>query len=678
MLLVHLDGTGEGQWAVLLEGASYISIPWAFGSRARTQINLLQPITANMIKHHTAIPYRAVVELSGPRKKRRKLKAAQAYGNHVIADQRLNSVIAEALWMGAPYGHCPVHFQWRTDISHDPYQPLYLQGDEAAEYSQKMRKGFVDAYCGDPWNTVYNEGATRNSVHRMCYARSVPLKLLQAAYPNVPGIMALKGRTDLPSVSRFQQAGRRAMMQAGTGKTGSHVLDGGRSGGEEIVVILCDELAPGIDPQWPTGRLSVVALDGVATVDDNATTKMPLHLHTGALPAGRFSAIRIYPTDSFDDVHGRPWLANLDDLQRDLNQLATLQRERIRRFARTQLLAQTNSLEDDTLLTVDDAIIYYTGDKPTFLTPPPGEVGFISQDMMNTMEAMFRIGGWQASSRGEGKAGDAHAKVVALAAMDDSIFSSANRMLQDDVCQGLTLATALAKENLVVPTPLKGSGIDLGYRGEITSFDLPDDAVTFALTQGSASPEARLQQNMNMVTTLGGDGAPLMTTEQFHESNPDPSLRPVMSEVSRQRRLRPIEVADTIEDLADGFIEQNGEPSPETLDGIAQWLNHALWQELPVEDGDDPQLNIDALDELILDTSVHKLARAVARLRRDGIAQWQAQKQAYEAMMASMSNAQQGMMQGPMGQQGGTPPGLPSGEPGGGGSLPNGPEAVFA
>src|SRR5690606_4342615 len=106
------------------------------------------------------------------------------------------------------------------------------------------------------------------SVHRMTYARSLPLSLVKESLKGkAPWVENLKGRTDLPSASRFQRTVRRAMDEAGTGKHGSVAVDQGMKG-EEIIVLLCDELLPGMDPRYPAGRLTIVALDGVASVDD--------------------------------------------------------------------------------------------------------------------------------------------------------------------------------------------------------------------------------------------------------------------------------------------------------------------------------------------------------------------------------------------------------------------------
>lgn len=640
--LVHLDGEGDGQFHDIIAGEIVALVPNP-GKQLRVQWNLLRPITANMVKHHTSIPFRATIEAGGDRRARDRAKVDAAYGNHNIRTQRLNDVYAEALWMAAAYGSCPVHHEWREDLTSDTYTPLYLVGEEAAQYANTMRAGFVDTWVGDPWDTVYNEGATRNSVHRMAYGRSLPLSLVKERFSGVAGIEELKGRTDLPSASRFQRITRKFMM-AGGGVHGTAAIEAGRSDGEEIVALVCDELAPGMDRKWPRGRLTIIALPGVAdTGARSAEGAVPLLLHVGPLPGGRFSAVRVYSTDSFDDVLGRPFVADLDDLQVHLNQLATLRAERIRRFARTQLLAQAGGLEDDTLLTVDDAIIYYTGEKPGFLAPPQSEQGMVDAAIRDTLEQMFRIGGWQASSRGEGFAGDAAAKVVALGKADDSIFSSANVRFQATVCEGLQTAWCLAKQYMTLPTLLKVTGTDMAHMAEpwITSEHLSENPPTYTLTQGSSSPEAKLQQNLNLVQAKGADGGFLMTTAKFHEDNPDPSLRPLLSEINEVRARRPYAVNAAIQAACEA-AQTDGPMRAEWVDQAAYVINTQLTTEIRIEEGDDPQSNINALDELILDETTDPLVRAVCRLRRGMLVQWQAALQQHQQQLQA---AQQQQMQ---------------------------------
>src|SRR4051812_1460071 len=81
--LVPLDGEGDGQFADILGGKIVAAVPNP-GKQLRVQWNLLRPITANMVKHHTSIPYRCTIEAGGDRKARDKAKVDAAYGNHLI------------------------------------------------------------------------------------------------------------------------------------------------------------------------------------------------------------------------------------------------------------------------------------------------------------------------------------------------------------------------------------------------------------------------------------------------------------------------------------------------------------------------------------------------------------------------------------------------------------------
>jgi hypothetical protein len=248
-------------------------------------------------------------------------------------------------------------------------------------------------------------------------------------------------------------------------------------------------------------------------------------------------------------------------------------------------------------------------------------------------------------------AGDSAAKVVALASADDSIFASSNALFQQSVVEGLQIAHAVAKENLTVPMLLRVTDTETVHLAEpwVRRDDLSDEPPAYILTQGSASPESKLQQLSALVQMRGADGQPLMTTAQFHEANPDPSLRPQTSEVERVRRTRPLIIAQAILVAAEQ-VEAEGELPPEWVEVAAQQLHMQLGQEFPLEQGDDPQQHIDSLDEIILDETIGKLSRAVARMRREMYAEWQAQLAAYQMQMqggmgAMMGGAPQGQPQ---------------------------------
>jgi hypothetical protein len=335
--------------------------------------------------------------------------------------------------------------------------------------------------------------------------------------------------------------------------------------------------------------------------------------------------VRVYADDSWDDVLGRPWVAGgLDDAQIELNQIVTLEKEYLRRHSRTQMLAQEGSIDDNTLSYLDDAIIRYAGEKPSFLNPPTAPQGLFQQAISAVEQYMYTVGGWQKASRGEGNAGDSGAKVAMLGEADDSIFATTNLEFYRSVSDGIQLGHALARESMFVPTTLNVSGVDmnrLAGRG-ITGADLMEDDPTFTLVQGSASPDAQTQQLLNLATTQTPSGDALLTVDEFHETVPDPSLRRLRPEIDTIRRARPYEINRAIEDACAEAAEQAQQMPPEWMPMLAEEIYLQIGEAYPLEDGDDPQMNMDALDELILDGTTPALVRQVARLRRQDHQMW--------------------------------------------------------
>jgi len=224
----------------------------------------------NMVAYHTAIPFRVVAGHAPGRKARDRARADTLLGNHIAVTNDLNGTTAEAMYIAGVYGSCPVHATWREDISGNQYHPIWNPD------GQGVRDGYVDLWVGDPWSTVYDDGATRNSIHRASYGRTIPTALLRNAFGGVPWIADITGRTDLPSASRFQRIVRR-WQYLNDYLSGSAVVNQSGNKNDEMTAILCDELAPGMDPNWPEGRLVIVALDKSATTDvDPDTAYRPL------------------------------------------------------------------------------------------------------------------------------------------------------------------------------------------------------------------------------------------------------------------------------------------------------------------------------------------------------------------------------------------------------------------
>lgn len=664
---VHLDGQNDGQWADIINSQA-VQVPPRVGGALRLQRNLLRPLVANTVSYHTSIPFRVVAQAAADRESRQRAKVDTLFANHLIRHQRLNQVFAEAMQVACVYGSCPVHASWRDDLSSDPYEPLYNTNQDLA---QKVRRGFIDCWVGDPWDTVYNDGATRNSLHRMSYGRTLPLEYVQQAFAHVEGIEKLKGRKDLPSAARFQRISRRWVNLGGTINGGtSAILSGGD--GEEIVALICEETAPGIDRNYPDGRLVIVALSGAATTDradSGGTGGTPILLHDGPLPGKRISCVRVYSlTDNLDDILGKPYVADLDDLQTQINQLATLRAERIRRYARPQLVAEAGGIEDDTAVTRDDAIIYVTGGRdPYFLDPPGSGTADIDSAINETLDQMFRIGGWQAASRGEGSAGDAAAKVVALSKADDSIFGPINRHFQQTVCDFLALCHALAKEYMDVPWLLDITGTEQGFLAQpyISRDDLSEAPQYLMVSGYGTTPEAIGQQLMDLVGIQGADGIPLLSTRQFWDLWPDHSIRPLTGDTERIREARAHTINAAIQLAVDGLRGSNPELDqmpPEMAQTALLDIHDQLMAQFPVRRTDDPQYHVDTLDELVQDEMADPLVRQLAELRQEIYFQW------LEDIFAAQTAAQPGMEgeSGAPAQGGGSPGAAGGGDPFGG------------
>lgn len=614
--MIHCDGEGSSQWADIVDGM-YVMVPFSLQDQLRLQRNLLRPVVANFVAYNTGQDYRVIAEARRDKKSRDHARVDTLYGNNVIVTQRLNAVTAEALYLGASYGSCPLHVQWRED-THDPYQPF--PGEEAAPGS-----GFADIFPGDPWATVYNDGATRNSIQSISYDKPVPTELLREIFAHVPGIDTLEGRTDLPSASRFQRTVRRwtgsgygsGMIQGGTAAvTGSGFM------GQELTALICEEVAPGVDSQYPLGRLTVIAVNNEADVGSGRGYGggSTLLLHDGELPGARFGTIPIYSGERTDDVLGAPYVKDLDDLQVQLNHLITLRAEFLLRFARPPLLAQTDSLAEDTDITADDEVIEWAGTTPPgFLFPPAQAVSFFEAAIAETLDQFFRIAGWQAASRGESKSGDPAAKVVALQRADESVFGPINRGIQESIVEVLKTAHALAKQYMTAPMLVDLVGEEWGHIADpwIRREALSDRAPTYRMVNAfGATPEARAEQLMGLVQSMGADGQPLLTTQQFWQLWPDPSLRPPEIDARQVREARAQTVNYAIEQTVDELRQQYGDTFDQVSEQLLPRIHEMLGQEYEIERSDDPAMHIETLDQIVQNSWADPAARTLAKWRQ--------------------------------------------------------------
>jgi hypothetical protein len=621
MFLVHIDGRGGGQRADIIDG-SRVEVPTSLAGGLWFQYNLERPMTENMVAYHTQQKFQAVAQATASNEARDRARLDTIFANDILHSQRANQVVANAMMMAAAFGSCPVHAQWRHDLSLDTYEPVWNPGEE-----NQLRPGYIDLWCGDPWDTFYNDGAKRNSIHWLSYGRVYPLKMVQQAFQHVPDIEKLEGRDDLTSASRFQRIVR-YWGNLGQFHHGTAALSEGY-GGDELIALVCREIAPGVLADFPQGRLTVVALNGAADTDTariSGAAGEGFLLHDGPLPGNTFSLVPFYAGFSADDVLGKPYIADIDELQVLLNQLVTLEVEYVRRFARPPFKTVANATLD-TITTEDDAIMEFIDPNALqysqYLFPPAQGRGIYDGPIERTMDQMFRIGGWQAASRGESKSGDPAAKVVALAEADDTVFAPVNSAMRDSLRQLLQISHKLAKQYMTIPWLVQNvSGDDLAYLAEpyIHNNQLSDEPPDYVIVSGfGATPRNKVEQLMGYVSMRGADGRPLMTTEEFWRLNPDQNVRPPEIGASQLKEGRALKINETIKEVVRALREQFGEGAALYIPQAQQTLD----REFPLRRDDPVEMHIETLSQLTQDEQEDPLVRHLATVRQKNYYDWQ-------------------------------------------------------
>ena len=645
--MVVADAEGELAWAEVVKG-SVVLVPPKAGNSIRWTRNLLRPMLSNFISYFTSIPMRVVAESPPGRKTRDKARVDTLLGNHIVGTQNLNALMAEAMMVAGTYGYCPIHITWRDGWSGEkPYDPLYepedmqeAQGAPGAVPETDEEVGHPDIWLGDPWATVWDDAATRRRVHWCIYERTVRLDLVKSVFGDIPEAATLTGSDRLPSTSRYQRIVRHWESIRNNSTSTTAALQSASSGGdqgEELISVLCEEVAPGVDPEWPEGRMTIVAVSGEATLDSYASGSGggdATYLYEGPLPAGRMSIVRVYSLSRWDDVLGKAYLNDLVPLQQQLNQVVTMRGERLARYSFPQLMAQAGTIEEDTSVADPNSIMFVSGPTyPTFLAPPQGNPDY-SALQQEIESQMFRIGGWQAASRGESNAGDPAAKVIALSKADDTIFGPVARDFEDALIEILQTAHALYRENANGAVLAKIGGEDFQYAVQpwIRSKDLSPEPPNYKMTSGfGATPESMAVTLQNMVGMMSADGQPLMTAEEFWDRYPDPSMKPNRPSPVTVRRRRLNAVNAYMEEIcaqAEQEYMQQIQQDPKIFYDLAEALNKQVYDRFPIVRTDDAPMCLESLDELVLDTTSSPLCRTVAEMRQAMYFQWQAQQMA--------------------------------------------------
>jgi len=636
--LLHIDGEGDAQWATIYRGER-ISIPRRHSSGPRVQENLMRPIVDNAVAYHTTQPFELIVEAKLDRAARERAQVEQAWINGLVEEQRWNDVFAEAMYLAMPYGWCPVHQFWREDVDDDLFEAI--GGVEANQLRELMgARGFIDAFAGNPWDTVFSAGSTRTSYHRASYGRIVPAQMVRDAFQHIPRAQQLEGSDKIPSAAVYQRIARR-WLQTNMALHGTSVVHSGESA-DELLALLYHELPPGVDPEWPEGRLTVVALDGAASTDrEDSSGSGSFHnvvpLHDGKLPGGDFSFRGVYSSNRVDDVLGRPFVTDLDRLQLQLNQLLSARRDYVRRSVRAPLVT-AGMIHDDTAVYENDAqmeVDPMTQFQPFYLELPAKHIPLLNTDIVETREAMFRIGGWQAASRGEGQAGDPASKTVALAKYDDQVHGPAHLRFREAVEASAEFAWKLMKEFGDVAWIVNATGDELAHLAElqVARDDLSDRPPRFKLVSGfGATPEARGQQLLNLYGLSDSQGREVLDTPTLRKLWPDNTLFADTDYVEQVRKRRAKVINSEIERAAISFREQTGFDGTSYADPwvqqAAQLVFVKLDEEFPLLMDDDLEAHLSALALLTQDETADALVRHVAAFRQGLYFQWQAMQMA--------------------------------------------------
>jgi hypothetical protein len=669
--LLHVDGEGLSQWLDIFRGTRLRAAPDLMGV-PRAQNNQMRPILDNFVAHLTTQNYQFVVEAKPDRRSRESAVVDQAIVNADVRRQNWNSLWAEAKYMAACAGFCPVHAMWR-DEQGDPYEAVLAEQptDEGAIPMQGPMPGSIDSFVGNPFDTVFNSGSRRNSIHRASYGRVLPAELVRQAF----GRDDIEGNDRLPSASTYQRVVQRWIMAGGfTHGTGALSLGWGH---EEMIGLIYDETLPGVDAEWPQGRLTISALNGLAAtqrLEAGGGLGEPTFLWIGPLPAGVFSFVNVYSHQRFDDVHGKPYMSDIDDDQIELNQLESLYNEFVRRATRAPLASsgkvnvETAGPLGDTLLEVEP-LLHGGNIEMQFLEQPYRHMPFLQSKIERVMEGMYRKAGWQAASRGEmrgsGKA------IIALQQADDSIFGPITQRTREELEAYADLCWRVRKEFMDVPMILDVVGDELAHLAEpyVDRTMMSENPPVFTLVSGfGTSTEAKAQQLLNMFGMVDAKGEQLIGTREIRKLWPDNSLFPVMDDPQEVRERRPRIVNELIRQQAERFVQEQQMQFPEWQPAMqdpmtaqaGEYISFVIDSMEPALQDDDLEANIEVLSLITQDPTESPLVRRTAMVRQGQYWEWLAARQA-AVQQREMAMAGSGRGGGSPGRSPGRPPGRSGG-----------------
>lgn len=631
-LLLHIDGSGDFQWADILHGQR-VTIPRAISEYRKTE-NVLRLIVDNAVAHHTTMPLRFFSDSLPDRRSRDKSTVNNIWANALADQQDMNGLFADALYMAMPAGFCPVHAYWRDGV-------VDSNEGSGAGASGVPGPGFIDCWLGNPFDTVFDRASKRGSINWMSYGRMLPADLVRMAFSHVPGIAGLEGTTKIPSASIFQRIAR-LWKTEGLGVHGTAVEPYRRSVDpdtpDELMAVLCREILPGVSPDYPMGRLQVVAVPG--TVDFRRVEGQlgsGILLADQPLPGGDFSASIFYSHHRGDDIHGKPWVEDIDLLQVDLNILLSKYWEVINRMIESPIVAPGGAIDTDmadiggyNLMEVEASVANW---RPEVMRWPPEILTALQREIEDKRSAIYTGGGYQAASRGEAPGSRiAYRAIVALQQADNSVHGPVNQRFRRSACDFMQKCWKQMKAFGDVPWLIESGGLgdEYGYLAQpyVDSAKLSSRPPTYKLINAfGPSPEIRAQEILELVAVRGADGKPFMTTAEARRAYPNQQMFDDSSDPKAVQRRRARTIATQFKDRAVTYCEQRGMTVTAVTDpGVVQaayQLFAFMESRYPRLRDDDLNAHLEALSEITQDESANPIARLAAMQRQNLYFEWQ-------------------------------------------------------
>jgi len=643
--LLHVDGEGFSQWLDVFRGTKLRVSPNLSGV-PRTQNNQMRPILDNFVAHLTTQPFQFVVEPKLDRKAKTSAIVDQAIINADVRRMNWNALWAEAKYMAACAGFCPVHAMCRQERTH-PYEGVLAQHPDQAQQDagQQPQQGgpgpiTIDGWVGNPFDTFFNSGARLNSLHRATYGRVLPADLVRRTF----GREDVYDNDRLPSASTYQRIVQRWAFVGGfVHGTGGMSLGWGH---EELIGLIYDEVLPGTHPDYPDGMLRIICLNGLAATqreDARGGLGEPILLWEGPLPGKRFSFVNVYSHHRFDDIHGKPYVADIDDDQIELNQLESLSDDFIRRATRPPL-ASSGGVNVETAGYMGDTILETTPSlhggqvELRYLEYPARHMQFLANKIERVADGMYRKAGWQASSRGE-TAGESGKAIIALQQADDSIFGPITQRTREEVEAYCDLVWRLRKDYMDVPMVLDNVGAELAHHaaGYVDRTMMSERPPVFTLVSAfGTSTEAKAQQLLNMYGMVDAKGEQLIGTRELRKLWPDNSLFVDSDDPQEVRERRPTVVNELIRQEAKKVTEQFRQNYQQWQPSMAdrhtammgEYVAMVIDSMEPSMMDDDLLANIETLSIITQEPTEDPVARRAAMVRQGQYWQWLAEQQA--------------------------------------------------